>query len=185
MASKWKDKVNYSKSQGIQITLDYDFTPLKKLKADINVLNNRHIKVGWIDKRKHKGSGYYLAQLAHMQEFGSERDGATIPARPYFRQSFVGIKDVLRNNSAVVFKKLLNGQDYSQELEQIGYLSKIQFHNSVMRQNMTKLSEITSDKKGHAFQWDDTGEMLHGFSFKVFKSSLTKAENKASTEGNR
>jgi len=184
MASKWKDKRMLTKGkQGITLELEYDFTGLKDLKKRINELNNRHVKVGWISNKRHRGTGFYLAQLAYMQEFGSKNTVGNIPARPYFRQSFPDIWKVLKEDGSIVFQRMLNGQNYNDVLTQIGYKSKLAFHNSVMRQNMKQLSEFTVAKKGHTFQWDDTGEMLQGFEFKVFKSSLTKAERQQESIG--
>lgn len=177
MASKWKDKTTYTKRDGVQVGVEYDFTGLKDLLATINVVNNRHIKVGWINKTKHKNSGFYVGELARMQEFGTTtKDGKNIPARPYFRQSMPDIEKIMISKSREVFKNLLAGKSFDSSLETLGYESKIAFHNSVMKQNMKALADITIDKKGHAFQWDETGQMLQSFTYKVFKSSLTKAE---------
>lgn len=182
MASKWKDAKTYKGSQGFTTTITYDYTKLKDIYKNMNVLNNRHVKVGWISKRKHKGSGLYLAQLARIQEYGaSTNDGKSIPARPYFRQSLPQIWKALKVNSKDVFLNALNGKSIDSNLDKVGYGSKIAFQRSVMKQNMKRLAEYTVSKKGHAFQWDETGELLHNFDYKVFKSSLTKAEKQKSS----
>lgn len=176
MASKWKGVNNYGRSQGFQTKVCYDFTGLKSLVTRLHKVNNTHIKVGWISRRKHKGSGFYLGQLARMQEYGVIKDGGNIPARPYFRQALPKMWRVLKSNSKSVFINALQGSSSDSEINKIGYESKLSFHNSVMKQNMKRLAEYTIDRKGHAFQWDDTGELLHNFEYKIFKSSMTKAE---------
>lgn len=176
MASKWKDTKTYKGSQGFTTTITYDYTKLKDIYKNMNMLNNRHVKVGWISRRKHKGSGFYLGQLARMQEYGVIKDGGNIPARPYFRQALPKMWRVLKSNSKSVFINALQGSSSDSEINKIGYESKLAFHNSVMKQNMKRLAEYTIDRKGHAFQWDDTGELLHNFEYKIFKSSMTKAE---------
>ena len=176
MASKWKDTKTYKGSQGFTTTITYDYTKLKDIYKNMNMLNNRHVKVGWISRRKHKGSGFYLGQLARMQEYGVIKDGGNIPARPYFRQALPKMWKVLKSNSKSVFINALQGSSSDSEINKIGYESKLAFHNSVMKQNMKRLAEYTIDRKGHAFQWDDTGELLHNFEYKIFKSSMTKAE---------
>lgn len=176
MASKWKDTKTYKGSQGFTTTITYDYTKLKDIYKNMNMLNNRHVKVGWISGRKHKGSGFYLGQLARMQEYGVIKDGGNIPARPYFRQALPKMWRVLKSNSKSVFINALQGSSSDSEINKIGYESKLAFHNSVMKQNMKRLAEYTIDRKGHAFQWDDTGELLHNFEYKIFKSSMTKAE---------
>lgn len=182
MASKWKDNVTYKKgNQGFVMKLDYDFTDLKQLYNNINKINNRHVKVGWIHARKHKGSGFYLAQLAYMQEFGTTKDEGKIPARPYVRQTMKEWGKILKSESSDVFNAVLENRDFESKIEKVGYKSKIAFHNSVMKQNMRRLAKFTIDKKGHGFQWDDTGELLHNFTYKVFKSSLDKAAKKAAS----
>ena len=177
MASKWKDKATYTKRDGVQVGVEYDFTGLKNLLASINVANNRHIKVGWFKKERHKDSGFYVGELARMQEFGADiGDDKSIPARPYFRQALPDIKRILKEQSRDVFNSVLKCKSLDYTLNTIGYESKAAFHSSVMKQNMTKLSEQTAQKKGHTFQWDDSGQMLSSFTYQVFKSSLTKAD---------
>ena len=177
MAVKWKDNKTYTKGDGIQFSLEYDFTDLKELKKNLNILKNRHVKWGWLKKQKHE-SGFYVAQLAYMQEFGTSGDQKT-PARPYFRQALEETKKTAHKRVQMLFYKALQGQDFTDELNQIGYNAKQDFHNSVMKQNMKKLSELTIDLKGHAFQWDDTGHMIQSFDYEVYKSSLTKQEEQA------
>lgn len=183
MASKWKGIETYGRkhSNGFKLKIDYDFTDLQTLHKNINKLNNRHIKVGWLKAKKHKGSGLYLAQLAYMQEYGTQKDNGKIPARPYVRQTMKDWGNILRSDAGNVFEKMLKNQDFESEITKIGYKSKIAFHNSVMKQNMRKLAEWTIDKKGHSFQWDDTGQLLHNFDYQVYKSSLTKAERQAAS----
>ena len=43
----------------------------------------------------------------------------------------------------MLFLQSPTGQDFTDELNQIGYNAKQDFHNSVMKQNMKKLSEFT------------------------------------------
>ena len=177
MASKWKDKATYTKRAGVQVGVEYDFTGLKNLLASMSVANNRHVKVGWIRKERHRDSGFYVGELARMQEFGADiGNDKSIPARRYFRQALPDIKRILKEQSRDIFKNVLRGKSLDHTLNTIGYESKMAFHNSVMKQNMTKLSKETAQKKGHAFQWDDSGQMLQSFNYQVFKSSLTKAE---------
>lgn len=179
MASKWKGKESYGRNHknGFKLEIDYDFTDLQTLHKNINKLNNRHIKVGWLKAKKHKGSKMYLAELAYMQEYGTKK----IPARPYVRQTMKDWGNILRVDSSNVFENLITGRNFESEIDKIGYKSKIAFHNSVMKQNMRKLAAWTVSKKGHAFQWDDTGQLLHNFDYQVYKSSLTKAERQAAS----
>lgn len=173
-------------SQGFEMSFDFDLTGIKDLQKRLNEITNRHVKWGWIHRRKHPPSGMLVATLAHMQEFGfsMEREGggyATSPARPYFRQSLKQAEIVSKFNAKSVFLRVLQGDDYTDVLNRVGYENKQAFQQSVMKQNMPKLSEYTIDKKGHAFQWDDTGWMLQMFDYKVFKSSITKAERQAAS----
>lgn len=173
-------------SQGFTMSFDFDLDGIKQLGKRLNEINNRHIKWGWIHRKKHPPSGMLVATLAHMQEFGFslEREGGgygTSPARPYFRQAIEMSKQPSIDNTKEIFKSVLYGDDYTSQLTKAGYDNKQAFHKSVMKQNMPKLSEYTIDKKGHAFQWDDTGWMLQMFDFKVFKSSMTKAEKQAAS----
>ena len=171
-------------SQGFNMSFDFDLTGIKQLQKRLNEISNRHVKWGWIHRKKHPPSGMLVATLAHMQEFGfsmEKADGGygTSPARPYFRQSLDQAENVSTQNAKEIFKSVLYGDDYSAQLNKAGYDNKQAFQASVMKQNMPKLSEYTIDKKGHAFQWDDTGWMLQMFDYKVFKSSATKAERQA------
>lgn len=179
MAVKWKDNKKYTKHDGIQFSLEYDFTDLKTLKKNLNILKNRHVKWGWLKARKHE-SGFYVAQLAYMQEFGTRRNGGVhIPARGYFRQAIEMTRKSAHKRIQMLFYKALHGQDFTDELNQIGYNAKQDFHKSVMQQNMTPLAQETIRKKRHPFQWDDTGQMLQSFDYEVYKSSLTKQEEQA------
>lgn len=199
MASKWKGIETYGRKHGngFKLKIDYDFTDLQTLHKNINKLNNRHIKVGWLKAKKHKGSKLYLAQLAHIQEYGvkhSDKEDSKsykkrqaqkadnmwkIPPRPYVRQTMKDWGNILRSDAGNVFEKLIKNQDFESEVSKIGYKSKIAFHNNVMKQNMRKLAAWTINKKGHAFQWDDTGQLLHNFDYQVYESSIEKAERQA------
>lgn len=188
MATQYKGKRTIKRgTQGFTTTIDFDFTVIKTLLTNLNKVNNRHIKVGWYERKKHPKSGFLIATLARMHEFGYETElngkKVPIPARPYFRQAYPQIGKALQKGSVDVFKALINNKDFESHIEKIGYNAKQAFQLSVMKQNMRKLSEYTVAKKGHAFQWDDTGMMLHHFKYKVFKSSMTKASRQAKSSG--
>ena len=166
-------------TQGFTTNIVFDFTPIKQLKKNITKVRSRHIKVGWYEKLKHAPSGYYIAELARMQEFGSGK----IPARSYVRQSLPDVRKALLNGSYDVFNAVLLNGNIEANIDKIGSNSKQAFQLSVMKQNMKSLSERTISEKKHGFQWDDTGLMLHHYKYKVFKSSITKAENQAKSMG--
>lgn len=168
-------------SQGFTTDFDFDLTGIKQLQKRLNEISNRHVRWGWIHRKKHPPTGLLVETLADMHEHGytfKNDDGEykTVPPRPYFRQSLEDAKKVSIKNAKEIFKSVLYGEDYTAQLDKAGYDNKQTFHKSVMKQNMPKLSEITINNKGHAFQWDETGWMLQMFDYKVFKSSYDRTE---------
>lgn len=164
---KWEREIKIGK--GFNVTLQYDFSDLKETRKSLRTLNAKHVLWGWISNKRHMNSGLPLAELAYMQEYGTNNGkGGNIPARPYFRQSLRMRNSIGYPELTSLFTKALLRQNYDSDLTLIGKKNVELFNQSVNKQNMKKLSEITISRKGNSVQWIETGEMLDAFSHKVY-----------------
>ena len=109
-------KVLRQQSQGVFVNLDIDFDDsyLKNIRKACKKGNVRHIRFGWIDKKKypsgHKNEGTYIASVAYWQEFGTMgENGEHIHPRPYFRQLVNKVKFSYNEEIKKYFQSLCTG----------------------------------------------------------------------------
>ena len=172
-------KVLRQQAQGVFVNLDIDFDDsyLKNIKRACKKGNVRHIRFGWIDKKKypsgHKNEGTYIASVAYWQEFGTRGEsGVHIPPRPYFRQLVNKVKFGYNEEIKKYFQSLCTGLVDNITLISLATEITKDYNEVVLSQSNKKLSPITIRIKGHTYQLDDTGVMLTSFKAKVFQQSF-------------
>ena len=172
-------KVLRQQAQGVFVNLDIDFddSNLKRIKKACNKGNVRHIRFGWIDKKKypsgHKNEGTYIASVAYWQEFGiMGENGEHIHPRPYFRQLVNKVKFSYNEEIKKYFQSLCTGLVDNITLISLATEITKDYNEVVLSQSNKKLSPITIRIKGHTYQLDDTGVMLTSFKAKVFQQSF-------------
>jgi len=172
-------KVLRQQAQGVFVNLDIDFDDsyLKNIKRACKKGNVRHIRFGWIDKKKypsgHKNEGTYIASVAYWQEFGTTGEsGVHIPPRPYFRQLVNKVKFGYNEEIKKYFQSLCTGLVDNITLISLATEITKDYNEVVLSQSNKKLSPITIRIKGHTYQLDDTGVMLTSFKAKVFQQSF-------------
>ena len=172
-------KVLRQQAQGVFVNLDIDFddSNLKRIKKACNKGNVRHIRFGWIDKKKypsgHKNEGTYIASVAYWQEFGTMgENGEHIHPRPYFRQLVNEVKFSYNEEIKKYFQSLCTGLVDNITLISLATEITKDYNEVVLSQSNKKLSPITIRIKGHTYQLDDTGVMLTSFKAKVFQQSF-------------
>ena len=172
-------KVLRQQAQGVFVNLDIDFDDsyLKNIKRACKKGNVRHIRFGWIDKKKypsgHKNEGTYIASVAYWQEFGTMgENGEHIPPRPYFRQLVNKVKFGYNEEIKKYFQSLCTGLVDNVTLISLATEITKDYNEVVLSQSNKKLSPITIRIKGHTYQLDDTGVMLTSFKAKVFQQSF-------------
>ena len=172
-------KVLRQQAQGVFVNLDIDFDDsyLKRIKKACNKGNVRHIRFGWIDKKKypsgHKNEGTYIASVAHWQEFGTVSDNNEhIHPRPYFRQLVNKVRFGYNEEIKKYFQSLCTGLVDNTKLTSLAQEITKNYFEVVSSQSHKKLSPITIRIKGHTYQLDDTGVMLTSFKAKVFQQSF-------------
>lgn len=172
-------KVLRQQAQGVFVNLDIDFDDsyLKNIRKACKKGNVRHIRFGWIDKKKypsgHKNEGTYIASVAYWQEFGTMgENGVHIPPRPYFRQLVNKVKFGYNEEIKKYFQSLCIGLVDNITLISLATEITKDYNEVVLSQSNKKLSPITIRIKGHTYQLDDTGVMLTSFKAKVFQQSF-------------
>ena len=172
-------KVLRQQAQGVFVSLDIDFDDsyLKNIKRACNKGNVRHIRFGWIDKKKypsgHKNEGTYIASVAYWQEFGTVgENGKHIHPRPYFRQLVNKVKFGYNEEIKKYFQSLCTGLVDNITLISLATEITKDYNEVVLSQSNKKLSPITIRIKGHTYQLDDTGVMLTSFKAEVFQQSF-------------
>lgn len=172
-------KVLRQQAQGVFVNLDIDFDDsyLKRIKKACNKGNVRHIRFGWIDKKKypsgHKNEGTYIASVAYWQEFGTMGEkGVHIPPRPYFRQLIYIVRADYKEEIKKYFQSLCTGLVDNITLISLATEITKDYNEVVLSQANKELSPITIRIKGHTYQLDDTGVMLTSFKAKVFQQSF-------------
>lgn len=176
-------KVLRQQAQGVFVNLDIDFddTYLKNIKKACKKGNVRHIRFGWIDKKKypsgHKNEGTYIASVAYWQEFGTiskngDEDSEHIHPRPYFRQFVNKVKFGYNEEIKKYFQSLCTGLVDDTKLTSLATYITYDYFVVVSSQSHKKLSPITIRIKGNSYQLDDTGVMLDSFKAKVFQQSF-------------
>lgn len=188
MATKYKGVTTRKiGTTGFTFQIEYDLTKLRELRKRLNKLKNTHIKYGWLTNKRHKDSGLPLATLAHFQEFGTNkgRGFGFIPPRPYFQQMNRLLKGDIDQQTSVIFDATLTGDSTEAPLKALGDTLVSKYKESVNKQNMVALSSFTISRKGHDIQLHRTGELVKSFGYKVYKSSMTKEENKQKTMSNK
>ena len=172
-------KVLRQQAQGVFVSLDIDFDDsyLKNIKRACNKGNVRHIRFGWIDKKKypsgHKNEGTYIASVAYWQEFGTMgENGEHIHPRPYFRQLVNKVKFSYNEEIKKYFQSLCTGLVDNITLISLATEITKDYNDVVLSQSNKKLSPVTIRIKGHTYQLDDTGVMLTSFKAKVFQQSF-------------
>ena len=172
-------KVLRQQAQGVFVNLDIDFDDsyLKRIKKACNKGNVRHIRFGWIDKKKypsgHKNEGTYIASVAYWQEFGTiGENGEHIHPRPYFRKLVNKVKFGYNEEIKKYFQSLCTGLVDNITLISLATEITKDYNEVMLSQSNKKLSPITIRIKGHTYQLDDTGVMLTSFKAKVFQQSF-------------
>ena len=172
-------KVLRQQAQGVFVNLDINFDDsyLKRIKKACNKGNVRHIRFGWIDKKKypsgHRNEGKYIASVAHWQEFGTVSDNNEhIHPRPYFRQLVNKVRFGYNEEIKKYFQSLCTGLVDNITLISLATEITKDYNEVVLSQSNKKLSPITIRIKGHTYQLDDTGVMLTSFKAKVFQQSF-------------
>ena len=172
-------KLLRQQAQGVFVNLDIDFDDsyLKRIKRACNKGNVRHIRFGWIDKKKypsgHKNEGTYIASVAYWQEFGTMgENGEHIHPRPYFRQLVNKVKFSYNEEIKKYFQSLCTGLVDNITLISLATEITKDYNEVVLSQSNKKLSPITIRIKGHTYQLDDTGVMLTSFKAEVFQQSF-------------
>ena len=118
-----------------------------------------------------------IAVLARIQEYGADTGGQRIPSRRYFQQSRIKVKKDFKQQSGQFIKSVINTGS-EKGLNEIGIKTKQSFEDSVKLQNFKKLHELTIEKKGHGFQWEDSGQMLSAFTYKIIQTNIDKKRSK-------
>ena len=157
-----------------EFKLDIDTTKLKALQRDINVLNKRHIRYGWLKNKMHPNAQVPIAQVANWQEFGilATEDNAAIPARPYFRQAINKVRYGYYNDIKYIFIATLEGRDVDSHLNFLAENLRTAYGNSIASQNYKALEPYTVKLKGHKYQMFDSGVMISSFESKVYRQGI-------------
>ena len=163
----------------IDIKLDIKFDDIK-LKAIVKACttgSKRHIRYGWLDRKKYPNSSrhknLYVAEVAYFQEIGTRRHGKLhIPPRPYLRLTISKVRNAYSSHIENYFKSLCNGYVDTTSLNIMAVEIKKDYNESVLSQKYRRLADKTIDLKGHGFQMDETGLLLTSFKAKVYKQSF-------------
>lgn len=174
--------------------VDSSLDDIKLIKKTLKTLRNQQLDYGWINRHKRystkdrtrkstnekgKTQGFYVAQLAFWNEYGTTRKGfggVTInqPPRPYMTQSIKIFKKQSPLLIAKVFETALHGANYKSEIDALGKLATSTVHQSVAMQLPPKLSKETERKKGFDYQWVETGFMMDHIEYKLVRTERTK-----------
>lgn len=172
-------KVVSTKSKNFDLDVVLDTTVMDKIQKDLISASNKHIRIGWVDKKsypaKGKNRGLTVAQVASWMEFGTK----TIYPRPSLSMTLGMVKKDSKHLIVEYFKDVIKGGNGSKQLNNITSVAKSSHKDVVMSQGFRALSPITIRIKGHNFILDQTGLMLNSFDAKVYKTSIDKIRSTA------
>lgn len=173
MASRYMQR---KYGNGMTVTIEEDYSGLAAVLDAAKKAQARHIRFGWLNGKRypssHKNRGMYIAQIAEWQEYGTHN----IPSRPYAMLNFLQMTTKAIPDIEKYFKSVCSGYFDDSHLDKIAEDGKKNFASIVMGQQFARLSKVTIRIKGHSFQMDDTGYLLHNYEGKVFKRDLKKID---------
>ena len=162
-----------------QLVIKYDDSKLKAIKKSLVQGTNRHIRIGWLNKRKYqakgKNKGLTIAQVASWTEFGTKHNYP----RPHLSITMGSIKKDMNPYFAEYFKALLKCQNGSDVLQKINKMSVKKYKDTVKRQGFRSLSPITIKLKGHDTILINTGKMVDNFESKTYKTNIHNMDKRA------
>lgn len=118
------------------------------------------VKVGIVEQATYE-NGRSIAQVAYWNEYGT----ATIPPRPFFRQTIAEHKDEWPEKAAAVMRR--NGGDATQTLELMGESVKGQLVETIQNFREPPNAESTVRKKGFNKPLIDTGTLWRSIGYEV------------------
>ena len=168
-----------TKGNGFDLDVKIDTSVLDKIQKDLVVAANKHVRIGWVDKKtypaKGKNRGITVAQVASWMEFGTKH----IYPRPSLSMTLGEVRTKSRPIIGEYLKDVIKGGNGTSKLLEIANIAKTSHKDVVMRQGFRSLSPITIRIKGHDFILDQTGLMLNSFDAKVYKTNIDKIRDTA------
>lgn len=168
-------------------TWDIDSSGLQQLKKNIKSLNSNHIEYGIINKEKYPAgdprgrAGEYVAQIAYDNEYGFKfinQSGLEVeaPPRPYFYQSLLEAKDVVKDGAEHIFSNLasVNNQELRDDLKIIADDLAASIRHSIDYQDFPQnhLATLVRKYQRSTEILKDTDVMYNSFSGKVVKGTV-------------
>ena len=124
------------------------------------------VRVGIIEQANYEGSdGESVAQVAFWNEYGT----ATIPPRPFFRNTIAQHKDEWPKQAAALMEA--NGGDVRQTLELMGEGVKGQIVETIQNFHTPPNAASTVKKKGFDKPLIDTGTLWRSIDYEVADES--------------
>ena len=132
-----------------------DLTPEgQRFMRSLEQLDDLEVFVGLQSDQKYE-DGTSMVDVAAFNEFGT----STIPARPFFKQSYENHRDELQNICARAAKSVISGGPADKALDMIGAFTTGLVQEEILNGNFAPNAPSTIKRKGSDVPLIDTGEM--------------------------
>lgn len=134
-----------------------DIRKLKSVSKKLKDMKNIGVKVGFFDGKEHKDSGLTIADVAAVNEYGS--DDGKIPSRPFMRQTIRKhneYKDLLAKETGAV----MDGRRSPKQFQfRVGEQVRADVVEEIGSKDFVPNSPVTVAEKGSSTPLIDTGTM--------------------------
>lgn len=135
-----------------------DLTPEgRKFMKSLQELGDMEVFVGLQSDQKYE-DGTRMVDVAAYNEFGT----STIPARPFFKQSYENHRSELQKVCSQAAKSVINGGPASKALDMIGSFTTGLVQEEIVNGNFVPNAPSTIKRKGSDRPLIDTGKMRQG-----------------------